>query len=103
MSTPFEHSETTFVFEHHAKTVELYTTSRQLWLRAVARNPNYLQAQELNPGYRLLYSLDQVRSPEKLLAPRPGGDEARRRLMTPRELETAARRSKIAAQAFFKQ
>lgn len=95
----FDQSETTFVFEPTAGTVELYTTDRRMWLRAIRRNPNFIEARELKPGYVLLYHSTQVKSPEMLLKPAPGGDEVQKRYMTQREIESrAAAGSRLAAQ-----
>jgi hypothetical protein len=71
-----EHPETTLVFDYKDNTVELYTTDRRAWLRAIKRNPNFIQAQDLKPGYRLLYALKQSREPEAVLRTAPGGDVA---------------------------
>jgi hypothetical protein len=74
-----DHKETTWVHEPEPGglgTAELYTTDRRLWLRAIARNPRFLQAHQLNPGYTLLYPASQIRSPEMLLRPQPGGTQA---------------------------
>jgi hypothetical protein len=86
----FDQSETTFVFETAAGTVELYTTDRRMWLRAIRRNPNFIEARELMPGYVLLYHSAQVKSPEMLLKPAPGGDEVQKRYMTQREIDSRA-------------
>lgn len=85
--------ETTLVFEHSAKTVELYTTSRRLWLRAIKRNPDFLQAQDLKPGYRLLYPMDAVKSAEMILACRPGGEDAVKRFLRPEEVAYRAQQA----------
>jgi hypothetical protein len=75
MSNKLEHAETTLVYDYHAKTVELYTTDRRVFLRAIARNPEYIKAEDLKPGYRVLYPLSVMRAPESVLKPLPGGDE----------------------------
>jgi hypothetical protein len=74
-----DHKETTWVHEPQPGglgTAELYTTDRRLWLRAIARNPNYLQAHQLDHGYTLLYPATEIHLPEMLLRPRPGGAQA---------------------------
>jgi hypothetical protein len=90
MASTFEHQETTWVYDHTAGTAELYTTSRRLWLRAIARSPRYLQAQALEPGYRILYDLDAVKVPELLVAPKPGGDAAVESFLTDAERASRA-------------
>lgn len=87
MPRSIEHPETTLVYDYQSKTVELYTTSRSAWLRAIERNPQYLKAEELKPGYRLEYDLAEFRSPESALRRRPGGLEVKLQHMTQRELE----------------
>ena len=72
---PAEYQETTLTFEPSAGTVELYTTSRAAFLRAVTRNPNYRRAEELFPGYRLVYDLKDCRQPESVIRPADGGAE----------------------------
>ena len=102
MASAFEHQETTWVYDHTAQTAELYTTSRRLWLRAIARSPRYLQAQALEPGYRILYALEAVKAPELLVAPKPGGDVAVESFLTDAERAAragAAQRLKAARQS----
>jgi hypothetical protein len=70
-----EHQEATVVYDYPEGTVELYFTGRPAFLRAIKRNPHYQVAQDLNPGYRLVYSLDHCRAPESILKPAPGGEE----------------------------
>jgi hypothetical protein len=85
-----EHPETTLVFDYKDNTVELYTTDRRAWLRAIKRNPNYLKATDLQPGYRLLYALKQCRDPEAVLRPADGGDDAVITFLSPLEIEQRA-------------
>lgn len=82
MPADFEIDETTLSWDHTDQTVELYTTSRKVWLRAIARNPQYLEAQDLRPGYRLVYREDVVTRPDKVIKSRPGGDEALEAFLT---------------------
>jgi hypothetical protein len=72
-SDRLEHPETTLVYDYPAGTVEFYTTDRRAFLRAVTRNPNYLKAEDLKPGYRLVYALENCRAPESALRPAEGG------------------------------
>lgn len=72
-SDRLEHPETTLVYDYPAGTVEFYTTDRRAFLRAITRNPNYLEAKDLNPGYSLLYPLGECRAPESALRPAEGG------------------------------
>ena len=71
----FDHPETTLVFDYPAGTVELYTTDRRAFLRAIKRNPFYTLAEVLDPGYRLVYPLALTRPPESILKPVPGGEQ----------------------------
>lgn len=94
MSTDrLEHPETTLVFDYKDNTVELYTTDRRAWLRAIKRNPHFIQAQDLKPGYRLLYELKQCREPEAILRPVDGGDDVVLQYLTPIEVEQRQRAS----------
>jgi len=88
-----EHPETTLVFDYKDNTVELYTTDRRAWLRAIKRNPNFIQATDLKPGYRLLYKLEQAREAESVLRPAPGGDAAVLLFLTDTEVEQRQRAS----------
>jgi hypothetical protein len=85
-----EHPETTLVFDFKDHTVELYTTDRRAWLRAIKRNPNYLKAIDLQPGYSLLYSTKQCRDPESVLRPADGGDDAVTYFLSSLEIEQRA-------------
>jgi hypothetical protein len=89
MPKDFEHHETTLIWEHDLGLAELYTTDRRLWLRAVARNPNFVLAEELKPGYRLVLGADLLRTPDMVIRTAPGGDEAVARYLT--DAERAAR------------
>ena len=75
MTDRLEHPETTLVYDYPAGTVEFYTTDRRAFLRAIKRNPTYIRAHELEPGYTLLYKLEDCRTPESVLRPAAGGDE----------------------------
>ena len=75
MSDRLEHAETTLVYDYPAGTVELYCTDRRAFLRAVTRNPEYLRAHELEPGYSLVYALKDCRAPESVIRPADGGAE----------------------------
>jgi len=79
--------ETTFVFDYVDKTVELYTTSRTVFLKAIARNHNVIEAVDLKPGYRILYAMDQVREPEALLRKRPATASIMNKYLTEKELQ----------------
>ena len=85
MAAQLDQPESTLVYDYKANTVELYTTSRRLWLRAIKRNPEFLQCRELNPGYILVYTIGQCRDAESVLKPAPGGDEAVLKRLTPEE------------------
>jgi hypothetical protein len=69
-------NEATLVFEYSEGTVELYTTRRCDFEAALKRNPNPLVKEELNPGYRLVYSLDGC-APIARTVRKPLSDERR--------------------------
>ena len=56
-------SESTLVWEHDLKRVELYTTSRRVALKAISRNGNFLEFKDLQPGFAITYHLDELKSP----------------------------------------
>lgn len=63
----FEYRESTITYDYERRLVELYFTKESNYLTYIKRNPNYALAEQLNPGYRLLYPFNQVRTPEYLL------------------------------------
>lgn len=83
----FEHKESTWVYDYSSQTAELYTTCRRLWLRAITRNPNFIEAVDLKPGYRITWPLSEVRPAEMVADKAPGGKEAVQRYLTPQEVE----------------
>jgi len=64
--------ESTWVFDHASGTAELYTTKRSVWLRAIARNPQFIpgSARDLEPGYCVTYPMTELRGPESPLKPK---------------------------------
>ena len=99
MSLHFDHPESTWVYDYPAQTAELYTTDRRLWLRAIARNPNFISVTDLQPGYTIVYPLKQVRNADMVVSPKTGGIEAAKQYMTPQEIEfrdTTGRRLRAA-------
>ena len=58
------HPETTLVYDYPGGYVELYTTDRKQFLRAIARNPYFVTASDLKPGYSITYPIPQARKPE---------------------------------------
>jgi len=88
-----EHPETTLVFDYKDNTVELYTTDRRVWLRAIKRNPNFINAQDLRPGYMILYKLKDCREPEAVLRTASGGDTVVLSFLTETEIEQRQRAS----------
>ena len=87
MSSPFDQPESTWVYDYADKTAELYTTDRRLWLRALARNPGFIKAVDLKPGYTATWPFSEVRTPDAVVKPKDGGQEAARQYMTPQEIE----------------
>ena len=63
----FDYRESTVSYDYERRLVELYFTKKNNYETCIKRNPNYALAEELNPGYRLLYPFNQVRTPEYLL------------------------------------
>lgn len=101
MGIAFDHAETTLVWDYPRKEIELYTTDRRLWLRCIRRNPNFKVAQDLEPGYRLVYDLGQVRRPESLIVKAPGGDEKQLEFLNERELLDRQKKRDLAKQERF--
>lgn len=79
-----DHRETTWVVE--PDTIELYTTERRVWLRAIARNPDFLHCVELEPGYRIVWGRGAAKSPEMLLKSAPGGADVVQQYLTASEV-----------------
>jgi len=101
MSRHFDHPESTWVYDYHAQTAELYTTDRRLWLRTIIRNPDFVSVTDLNPGYTIVYPLKQVRNADMVVSPKTGCDgvEVAKKYMTPQEIEfrdTTGRRLRAA-------
>lgn len=97
MSSFFDQPESTWVYDYVGKTAELYTTDRRLWLRALARNPGFIHAVDLEPGYTATWPMSCIRMPDAVVKPAPGGQEAARQYMTPHEIaarEATGRRLK---------
>lgn len=103
----FDNQETTLVWDHSAGTVELYTTSRRLWLRAIARSGNFISATDLKPGYQIIWNASDLKQPELVIKPHPSGPAALEAHLTDGERQTranaatrllAARRSNTASQ-----
>ena len=68
----FDYRESTISFCYETRTTELYFTRRSNYECCIKRNPNYIIAEELNPGYRIVYPFKQCRTPEFLLrVPKP--------------------------------
>jgi hypothetical protein len=86
MSTEFDQPESTWVYDYTGKTAELYTTDRRLWLRALARNPNFAKARDLKPGYIAVWPISEIRTPDAVVKPKNGGQEAAKQYMTPQEI-----------------
>ena len=63
----FDFRESTISFDYERRLVEFYFTRQSNFNKCKARNTNYVLAEDLNPGYRILYSFNQCRTPEYLL------------------------------------
>ena len=79
----FDIQETTVQVDHANKLVHFYTTRRSVFLGLVHRNPHFIRAVELDPGYEVEYPLEQVRGVDKLL--KPSDKSARDRFLTDEE------------------
>lgn len=88
------------MFDYQAKTVEFYTTKRSVFLALIGRNPGFINAKDLDPGYVVLYPLDQVRHPRLMIRQTIGGEDALQRFLTPREVENRQVRRESAKQRF---
>jgi hypothetical protein len=63
----FDFRESTISHDYERRLAEFYCTKQSNYETCKKRNPHYALAEELNPGYRLLYPFNQVRTPEYLL------------------------------------
>lgn len=63
----FDYRESTMSFDYERRVVEFYFTRESNYKTCLKRNPNYIVAEDLKPGYRILYPFNQVRTPEFLL------------------------------------
>ena len=63
----FDYRESTMSFDYQSRTVEFYFTKESNNHKCLERNPHYCVAEELNPGYRIVYPFNQCRTPEFLL------------------------------------
>jgi hypothetical protein len=74
--------ETTISFDYERREVEFYFTHEQPYQTCLKRNPKTLIREELKTGFRLVYAMDQVRSPQQCLKlPVTEEQQARRREM----------------------
>ena len=67
MTKAFDYRESTISYDYESRTVEFYFTRESNYLACLRRNPNCIQSESLNPGYRIIYSFKQIRTPEYLL------------------------------------
>ena len=73
----FDFRESTVSFDYERRLVEFYFTRQSNYDACLKRNPNYTLAEDLKPGYRILYSFNQCRTPEFLLrTPNKSGNAA---------------------------
>ena len=59
--------ETSISYDYERQEVEFYTTTKNVFSSILNRNSEPLVCQELNPGYRLVYSMQDVRPPRLCL------------------------------------
>ena len=67
MKQTFDYRESTMSFDYVRRIVEFYFTRESNYQSCLRRNPYYIKAEELNPGYRIIYPFNQCRTPEFLL------------------------------------
>lgn len=65
--TPFDYRESTISYDYDKREVEFYFTRKSNYEKLMDRNPNFIEAKELNPGFVLIYPFSQARTPEFLL------------------------------------
>ena len=65
--TPFDYRESTITYDYDKREVEFYFTRQSNYEKMMDRNPNFIEAIDLNPGYKLVYPFREVRTPEYLL------------------------------------
>ena len=63
----FDYRESTITYDYNTRTPEFYFTRRSNFDKCRNRNPNYIVAEHLEPGYRIVYPFNQMRTPEFLL------------------------------------
>ncbi len=63
----FDYRESTISYDYDKRVVELYFTKESNYKTAIKRNPHYIVAEDLAPGYRIVYPFNQVRTPEYIL------------------------------------
>ena len=64
---PFDFRESTISYDYEKREVEFYFTRESNYHKMLDRNPNCVEARELNPGFIIVYPFGQVRTPEYLL------------------------------------
>ena len=62
----FDYRESTITFDYESKTVEFYFTKESNYTSLIKRNPNFLSCKDLQPGYMVVYPMDECRVPESL-------------------------------------
>jgi len=83
------HRESTLVFDYERREVEFYCAWRCDYDACLRRNPSPLVAEELNPGYRLVYRLEDTRSFAMCLKPPSTEEQTARRRESGRRLAAA--------------
>jgi hypothetical protein len=63
----FDYREATITYDFERRLVEFYFTKKSNYDTCKKRNPHFAVAEDLKPGYRLLYPFNQCRTPEYLL------------------------------------
>lgn len=67
MSEGLNYAETTIQFDYPRREAEFYTTKKSVFESLKRRNPNYIRALELEPGFIITYPMAQVRPPRLCL------------------------------------
>lgn len=73
---PFDFRESTISYDYDKREVEFYFTRESNYLKMMDRNPNFLSAKQLEPGFILVYPFGEVRTPEYLLRMPRNGNKA---------------------------
>lgn len=89
-------AETTLLFEHSAGTATLWTTRRSVFQGTIRRNPKFIAARELHPGYEIVFPIEELRTPAQCIRHQAGGSEVEAGFLTESEKASRVERSERA-------